>query len=53
MKDWTPRTIWHHVRDTLRSWLGDDAQEDEPELLFHLAFTVPFVVAIVMMLRRG
>jgi hypothetical protein len=53
MKDWSPRTIWHRVRETLESLLGAEAGDDEPELMFHLAFTVPFVLAIVMMLRRA
>jgi hypothetical protein len=53
MKDWSPRTIWHRLREALESLLGGEAGDDEPELLFHLAFTAPFVLAILMMLRRA
>lgn len=54
MRDWSPRSLWHALRDTVERWMGEGDPDDEvdPALLLHLAFTAPLLLALVAMLRR-
>lgn len=58
MKDWDPKSLWQQLRRRLDDWMegeveGDPEQADDPTLLFHLCFTTPFVIGLLMMVRRA
>lgn len=54
MRDWSPRTLWHDLCEIVEEWMsGEDADEVDPALLFHLALTVPLLIGLVAMLRRA
>ena len=54
MKHWDPKSLWDEVRKTFQEWGAedeDDERSSDPSLLFHLSFTVPLVIAYLMLSR--
>jgi hypothetical protein len=53
MRDWSPRSLWHALRETVERWMDEsDADDVDPALVFHLAFTAPLLLGLIAMLRR-
>jgi len=54
MRDWSPRTLWHSLCEAVKEWMGerDPDDEEDPALLFHLAFLAPLLLGLIAMLRR-
>ena len=57
MKDWNLKAVWDEIKRTLGSGeRDDDSSEDQssdPTLLFHLMFTAPLLLGLLMMARRA
>ncbi len=58
MKAWDPKVLWEEVKRALRGWSEDDESESgehssDPTLLFHLMFTAPMVLGLLLMARRA
>ena len=58
MKDWNLKAVWDEIKRTLGS--PDEADDDssdeqssDPTLLFHLMFTAPLLLGLLMMARRA
>lgn len=50
MDEWNPRRLWAHLRDALRGWMDDEDEEQakDPSLLFHMSFSAPLFLAVLM-----
>ena len=58
MKDWNPKALWDELVRTLSGTEDDDRKSDgeqssDPTLLFHLMFTAPLLLGLLMMAKRG
>ena len=57
MKVWDPKALWNEVKRAFSGTEDDDRQSDEqsgdPTLLFHMMFTAPLLLGLIMMARRG
>jgi hypothetical protein len=53
MKPWNPKTVWRRVRNSVRDWMQPEEAEPDPSLLFHLAFTMPLVIGVLVALRQA
>jgi hypothetical protein len=54
MRDWSPRSLWHALRDTVERWMAEsDGDDADPALLFHLAFTAPLLIGLIVLLRNA
>lgn len=58
MAEWDPKSLWEQLRRQFDDWMdreaeGDPEQADDPTLLFHLLFTAPFVIGLLMLVRRA
>jgi hypothetical protein len=55
MKDTDPKSLWDELRQAFDDWMGVDPEQadDDPSMLFHLLFTVPLVMGLIVMLRRA
>lgn len=54
MRDWKPKTLWDELRRALQGWMEEDEKERsvDPTLMFHLTFTAPLVLGILVMVKR-
>ncbi|HET7728742.1 MAG TPA: hypothetical protein VFK48_01800 [Usitatibacter sp.] len=58
MKRSEPKGLWEEIRSAFSQWLdGDpsDAEEeasDDPSMMFHLLFTMPLIIGILVTVRR-
>lgn len=54
MRDWNPKSLWDELRRTLQGWIDeeDEEQSADPTLLFHLLFTAPLIIGILVMVKR-
>ena len=53
MRDWSPRSLWHALRETVARWMDEgDTDEVDPALLFHLSFTAPLLIGLIAALRH-
>src|SRR5690349_1099070 len=58
MNGWNPKSLWRELRQRLDDWMdgdveGDPEQADDPTLLYHLCFTAPLVLGLILMVRRA
>ena len=54
MKSWDPKTLWDELRRALDDWMGEEPEQaDDPSLFYHLCFTAPLVIGLLMMVRRA
>lgn len=63
MGQWQPERVWQSVRRRVREWMGvDDSpeagsgeneEEADPSMLFHLSVTAPIVIALLILMRRA
>lgn len=54
MKPWNPKTMWQRVQRSVRDWMEPEEAEAEPDpsLVFHLTFTMPLVIGVLVALRQ-
>ena len=55
MKTWNPKSMWRRVQRSVLDWIEpEEAEEAEPDpaLLFHLTFTMPLVIGVLVALRQ-
>ena len=58
MSDWNLRTAWKELRDAIHDLVSgasegdDDEQAEDPALLFHLLFSAPLFIAVLVLARR-
>lgn len=53
MSDWNPKSIWDELKRTFRGWTDDDEeQSSDPTLLFHMTFTAPLLIGLLVMMRK-
>ena len=53
MKPWNPKTMWRRVRRSVRDWMEpEEAEPADPSLMFHLTFTMPLVIGVLVALRQ-
>ena len=52
MRHWSPRALWNELCEAFDDWMGERDPEDDPALLFHLAFLAPLLLGLVALLRR-
>ena len=51
MEHWNPRRLWTQFRDALRGLMDDEDDEEssqDPSLTFHLTFSAPLFLALLM-----
>lgn len=51
MEPWNPRRIWAQLRDAIRGEPDDDGDDEpvqDPGLVFHLSFSAPLLLALLM-----
>ena len=53
MKDWNPKGLWDELRRAFgaRPEDDDDERTTDPALLFHLTFTAPLVIGLLLLAR--
>ncbi len=51
---WKPRAIWNEVREKVRGWMDTDHEREveDPNLVFHLAFTIPLLIGLAALAVR-
>jgi hypothetical protein len=54
MGDRSPRTFWDRLQRKVRGWLDDDDESgaDDGSIAFSLVYVAPFLLALVILLRR-
>ncbi|HYC34983.1 MAG TPA: hypothetical protein VEC19_01070 [Usitatibacter sp.] len=56
MKVWDPKIIWDELKRALLGMPEDDEQGEpaaDPTLVFHMLFTAPLLLGLLLMARRG
>ena len=50
MDEWKPRRWWAQLREALKGWIGEEEEEQarDPSLMFHLTFSAPLFIAVLM-----
>ena len=55
MKDWDLKALWAELKRTLGGEPDDDGegeQSSDPTLLYHLMFTAPLLLGLLLAMRR-
>lgn len=54
MADWNPKSLWKSLLESVFGQPGEDRKDRalDPDLVFHLAFTAPMVIGVLLSLRR-
>jgi hypothetical protein len=52
MNPWNPKTMWRRVQRSVRDWMEPEDVEPDPSVLFHLTFTMPLVIGVLVALRQ-
>ena len=52
MDPWNPKAMWRRVQRSVRDWMEPEDVEPDPSVLFHLTFTMPLVIGVLLALRQ-
>jgi hypothetical protein len=52
MSPWNPKTMWRRVRRSVRDWMEPEEAEPDPSMVFHLTFTMPLIIGVLVALRQ-
>jgi hypothetical protein len=53
MDSWNPKAVWRRMSRSVRDWIEvEEDAEPDPALFFHLTFTMPLVIGLLVALRQ-